>query len=205
VTYHCGVRVAAIIGALLASGCQVLFPLDPRADAPPAADAPAGPDSELVDAGSIDAAPITCPSSYTLINGSHYRASATATTQTGANTECELDAAGVTGRTHLVVFRDETEKEGLIVSAFIDQAMPSWIGLADADGDRTFEWITGEPIAPPYPAANNQVPWEADEPNDAGGNEDCVVVSPIGLFSDVACGELRRYVCECDAFAAGGD
>jgi hypothetical protein len=62
-------------------------------------------------------------------------------------------------------------------------------GLNDLATEGTFVWPDGS--APTF------APWNAGEPNDAGGIEDCVEMSlALDAWNDISCAEPRAYVCE---------
>jgi hypothetical protein len=75
----------------------------------------------------------------------------------------------------------------------------AWIGANDQASEGTFVWAGG-------PEAGQNISgiyanWFAGEPNDAGGNEDCVVIYPRddGRWEDNGCGggrwSLIEYSC----------
>jgi hypothetical protein len=67
----------------------------------------------------------------------------------------------------------------------------TWLGLTRAvDGQNQWRW---EPGALLVGAAT----WNPGEPNDSGGNEDCVEVGGMtGGWNDLACNQTRRALCE---------
>ncbi|KAK7503690.1 hypothetical protein BaRGS_00005229 [Batillaria attramentaria] len=70
-----------------------------------------------------------------------------------------------------------------------------FIGLKrTAPGESTFEWMDGSPLDVP-----SLVPyWEANQPNGACCNQDCVVIrgSVDGTLNDVTCSNPHPYICE---------
>ena len=65
-----------------------------------------------------------------------------------------------------------------------------WIGLSDRETEGTFLWIDGSPLLP------QQAQWNVGEPNNSGGDEDCVELRPTGQWNDVICGGARAALCE---------
>jgi len=54
-----------------------------------------------------------------------------------------------------------------------------WIGLSDQTTEGTFQWLNTEPFV-----FKN---WNAGQPDDKNGNEDCVAVTGTGKWSDLNC------------------
>ena len=65
-----------------------------------------------------------------------------------------------------------------------------WIGLyRDPEDTSNWLWVDGTQFCSGY--------WYAGEPNDSGGDEDCVVIRPSILWNDARCSvNYRRYICE---------
>lgn len=62
-------------------------------------------------------------------------------------------------------------------------------GLNDVATEGTFVWTDG--------TAPAVAPWNVGEPNDAGGNEDCVeMTTAADTWNDIPCTEPRAFVCE---------
>lgn len=55
-----------------------------------------------------------------------------------------------------------------------------WIGFSDAASEGNFIWYDGAPV--------NYTNWNVGEPNNAGGNENCVQIYPNGTWNDLDCG-----------------
>ncbi|XP_034149728.1 C-type lectin domain family 4 member E-like [Esox lucius] len=68
-----------------------------------------------------------------------------------------------------------------------------WIGLTDRDVEGTWRWVNGSPLTTSY--------WINEEPNDAGGTEDCAEIrmtesEPFGAWNDAPCQIPKRWICE---------
>ncbi len=102
---------------------------------------------------------------------------------TDAQTQC-VDTFGGT----LVVIDSAAENTALL--ALLDEAVPSlWIGLSDLRTEGTFVWADGTALD-----YNN---WNAGEPNDAAGAEDCAQISRgTGYWNDFDCTMALPFVCE---------
>ena len=99
-----------------------------------------------------------------------------------ARASCETTFGGT-----LVVI--ETEEENAAVLALDADVQAFWLGLSDLDTEGTFAWSDGTPVA--------YTNWNAGEPNDAGGNEDCAqLVRATESWNDLDCTVPRSYVCE---------
>jgi hypothetical protein len=108
-----------------------------------------------------------------------------AKTWVNAQADCVDDVANAT---HLIVLsttEEVTYMDGLL-------ANDAWIGLSDRppSAEGTFVTVTGE--------TGDQRPFLPGEPNNGGGNEDCIVMRGGGGLDDVPCGNGFRYICECD-------
>jgi hypothetical protein len=82
----------------------------------------------------------------------------------------------------------------LIAMSGDDPMTNYWIGANDIESEGNFVWIEfGNPVGPFYPLGSG-------EPNDVGGNEDCVHFGkPEGaphLMNDIDCANLMYYICE---------
>jgi len=64
-----------------------------------------------------------------------------------------------------------------------------WIGLNDQEVEGTWVWVSGEEV--------EFTSWNAGEPSDTVGNENCVGAHWSGAnWNDEACTELNEFVCE---------
>uniref|UniRef100_A0A8C1P0Y9 C-type lectin domain-containing protein n=1 Tax=Cyprinus carpio TaxID=7962 RepID=A0A8C1P0Y9_CYPCA len=84
----------------------------------------------------------------------------------------------------LVIINTE-EKQ---VSLFSERV---WIGLSDIENEGNMTWVDNSAV--------NQEFWLEEEPNNAGGNEDCIELMPsetIKNWNDLPCSENRKGICE---------
>jgi len=88
---------------------------------------------------------------------------------------CKATAEGLGG--HLATFSSK-EEQAFVYSKF-KIAADFWIGLSDFITEGTFQWVNDEPLA----YAN----WDAGEPNNKGGAEDCTAISSNGKWIDSSC------------------
>ena len=185
----------AWVTALLTAACS----FTPAGDAPgddvaadaPDGDAPPARDARDVDAA-IDARPVDapppCPATYT----AGYRSITTAVSWRDAERDCEDDAPGLT---HLVVIDDATELvtvNGLVSASSVGDA---WVGVvrdpAATQAEWRWRWVTG--------GTASFLPWEADQPDNASGNQLVVVlIAGSGQLRDIDISQVRNAVCECD-------
>lgn len=118
---------------------------------------------------------------YTLVAGpaGYYRPVTANASWLTAQADCTNDVAGAT---HLIVLSTPAESTYML-------ARLGWIGLSDRITEGTFVTVTAE--------IGDQRPFSSGQPDNGGGNEDCVHMKPDGLDDD-QCGNTHRYVCECD-------
>ncbi len=64
----------------------------------------------------------------------------------------------------------------------------TWIGLNDMANEGTFQWADGSTAA--------YRPWAGDQPDDEGGNEDCVLLAYSNFFDDYGCAKTYNFLCE---------
>ncbi|XP_067006079.2 hemolymph lipopolysaccharide-binding protein [Anabrus simplex] len=110
-----------------------------------------------------------------------------------AKEQCEADG------THLAIINSEEEATVLLkifsehrdihwVEKWDDQV---WIGLSDIEKEHKFVTVLGEPMS-----STGYTKWGPHEPNNYGGNEDCVSFRRNGRFNDVSCGHELNFFCE---------
>lgn len=77
------------------------------------------------------------------------------------------------------------EENDCIVSSLVNLGLSSntdviWIGFNDEAVEGTFVWYDQSPVV--------YTNWASGEPNNSGGNEDCVQIYPDGRWNDLPCG-----------------
>ncbi|HVV83605.1 MAG TPA: lectin-like protein [Kofleriaceae bacterium] len=124
--------------------------------------------------GLVDPATGHC---YTMIDATAARAAAEAT--------CAATGA------HLIVL-DTPGEWTTVAPLWTDPFADTWLGLTRAaDGQNLWAWETGAPLD------TAMATWNAGEPNDSGGIEDCVEAGgAAGGWNDLACDQPRRALCE---------
>lgn len=114
---------------------------------------------------------------------SGYAICADAASWTEAQTQCEETFGGT-----LVVI--DSPAENTAVLALVAEDVPSlWIGFSDLETEGTFAWADGTPV--------DHTNWNAGEPNDAAGNEDCAqLAQATGYWNDFDCAMALPFICE---------
>jgi Lectin C-type domain len=161
------------------------------------------------DASSVDASPgndaglAMCPSGYGAVAGiGRYRVVEGKDLKWDkAAEDCndDDDSGTFVLHTHLLVLGSEVERLALTGTS-TPISGNTWMGLSDRAVEGTFAWVTNEPTNG-YPIVGQQPPWDASEPDNAGGEEDCVRFKNSYVLEDKPCDDEQSYVCECDAFA----
>lgn len=66
----------------------------------------------------------------------------------------------------------------------------AWVGLNDIDEENVFVWTDGSP--------KSYAKFYSNQPNNAGGNEDCVVMFKNfgGVYGDYPCSNTNTFICE---------
>ncbi|XP_048036160.1 CD209 antigen-like [Megalobrama amblycephala] len=84
----------------------------------------------------------------------------------------------------------KSEKKQRCISSFIKEMV--WIGLSDIEKEGNMTWVDNSPLKQGF--------WEKNEPNDAGGKEDCIELNPgktvLNNWNDIPCSNKRKCVCE---------
>jgi hypothetical protein len=101
------------------------------------------------------------------------------------------ETAGPGAYTHLIVLGSEAERAGML--ALTGDA---WVGLTDRITEGVLLPVTTEDVGG-YPIAGA---WAGGEPNDQGGDEDCLQTYVAGQLNDTSCDAVLVTVCECDGF-----
>src|SRR5690606_9970373 len=96
------------------------------------------------------------------------------------------------------------DENDCIVSSLVSLSFSSgviWSGFNDEAQEGNFVWYDQSPIT--------YTNWNAGEPNDSGGNEDCTQIFPNGLWNDLPCTSSNaRSIIEvnlCPVINAGAD
>ncbi|XP_058639680.1 CD209 antigen-like protein E isoform X2 [Onychostoma macrolepis] len=88
-----------------------------------------------------------------------------------------------------------TEEKQRFISSFIKERV--WIGLSDTENEGNMTWVNNSTLKQGF--------WIKDEPNDGGGNEDCIELnylreqqgwSPLNSWNDRLCSEMIKGICE---------
>ena len=111
---------------------------------------------------------------------------------------CTASSAWTSARTtclsygyDLVAVNDAAEDTQVNAQAFLRYGGKWWGGFNDRTSEGTFVWSNGD--------ANTYTNWAAGEPNNSGGDEDCVQFGryfPANTWNDEPCTSSFRYVCE---------
>lgn len=134
------------------------------------------------DADPFEAIAAACTTAgYTPLAGttSLFRDVPTGASWVAAQADCKND---VDGATHLIVLSSEVE------AAFM-KSKRGWVGLFDNDTN-VYSSVTGEP--------NDLRPFAAGQPDNGGGDENCIQYKDNNGLDDDQCNNSHRYVCECD-------
>lgn len=125
-----------------------------------------------------------CPCEVLQYGGHAYQFCGEATSWPQAQTNCRSKGYD------LATFNDEAENNWIVDRAYERFAGKWWMGYTDQVTEGKFVWSSG--LNPGY---SN---WHADEPNDAGGNEDCTQIGRFGdyTWNDEPCSTAFRYLCE---------
>lgn len=151
---------------------------------------PDGPDPDATvtpDADPFEAISALCTTAgytpATGVTGALFRDVATGKNWADAQADCRDDVAGAT---HLIVLSSTAE-------ATFMKSKRGWVGLFDG-GTNVFKSVTDEP--------NDVRPFANGQPDNGGGNENCVQWKDDNGLDDDQCGNDHRYVCECDGKAS---
>ena len=121
-----------------------------------------------------------CPIGWTSLYGSCYKVSSNELDWNSAKSACEALGSS------LVILNSLAKIQELIKRT----EGQTWIGLQrDLKGSSPWQWVDGSGAFYSY--------WWSGEPNNFGGNEDCVVMNPhMGKWNDQECWKSHYYVCE---------
>ncbi|XP_046571400.1 C-type lectin domain family 4 member M-like [Haliotis rubra] len=136
---------------------------------------------------------VRCPPDYIFIDGTCLKLSSETSNFTEASDACLSDGAVLAQMTPITVFHE------IVRRMFNDGTSPEgffWVGSTDIEEEGTWRWNDGTPISP----------WLTGDPNDLGGNEDClslyVRAATGAFFVDYACKKDERYLCQAQPLGA---
>ena len=66
-----------------------------------------------------------------------------------------------------------------------------WVGGADRAEEGVWKWVSSK-----TPISSAVKDWNPGEPNNSGGDEDCLTINHGGHWNDRPCHNVYRYVCE---------
>lgn len=84
--------------------------------------------------------------------------------------------------------RSAAENEALQQLVTAENKAAAFLSITDSKTEGEFTYPSGEPLV-----YSN---WAPGEPNNNGGNEDCVEIFTNGKWNDKSCGESRLVICE---------
>ncbi|XP_021339906.1 neurocan core protein-like [Mizuhopecten yessoensis] len=123
---------------------------------------------------------VACQENWTVYGNHCYRAIPNLTKSWGdAQNDCQSYASNLV--------KIETADERLWLRIFSIQSDYSWIGANDRDKEGEWRWISDNSTV-------TFTDWKAGEPNDVGGDEDCVI---MGIhWNDDSCTKKHPFICE---------
>jgi hypothetical protein len=87
---------------------------------------------------------------------------------------------------------DSCSEAALIFNAAVKVTEAAWVGLVKTPNCSTYENMNGKVV---------DIPWAKSEPNNARGDENCLMISKfLNGYNDEACDQLRNVVCEMEMF-----
>lgn len=110
--------------------------------------------------------------------------------QTKSNHKLQLPVYCVSMGGHLASIHDSATQNFLVSTAFGIVSGEWWIGGSDEAFEGHFSWTDHTPF--------DVVFWDDGEPNNAGGNENCVHLASWanGRWNDIPCEPALPYVCQ---------
>ncbi|XP_016361894.1 CD209 antigen-like protein E [Sinocyclocheilus anshuiensis] len=83
-----------------------------------------------------------------------------------------------------------TEEKQRFISSLVSES--ACIGLSDTENEGIMKWVDNSPL--------NQGFWFKGEPNNFGGDEDCIELNPekhnLNNWNDRSCSDTRKGICE---------
>ncbi len=99
---------------------------------------------------------------------------------------------GLDGHLATITFQEEYT---FVVAAFKNLSF-AWIGATDVDSEGVFLWDAGPDSGGLVDASQISSFWEKNQPDDSGGNEDCVHFGSSNRFRDANCAQAKAYLIE---------
>merc|ERR1719312_2037232 len=125
----------------------------------------------------------TCPTGYTLVDNQCLSFNLNSMTAAAAQLACQ-NAGG-----RLAKAVDHAALSTYLNANYAGQNF--WLGASDVDTEGNWLWFSGG-------AVDNSI-WYPGEPNNANGNEDCMVWwGGVTGYIDEPCTETFNYICEAD-------
>ena len=132
-----------------------------------------------------------CPESWVPYDGYCYRVFETPATFGEAEQHCQ-QFCGSDDTGHLVSIHSKEDNDFVFDqwTSTVDPSVNMLLGLTDQEEEGNFIWSDNTPF--------DYIAWEEDEPNNAGGNENCVHIRiPETLaWNDVPCSNEYAYMCK---------
>lgn len=122
---------------------------------------------------------VACNVGWAQLNNKCYKYFPNKTIWSASKSNCESLGSNLVA----IHSREENNFARLLVSA------DSWLGGNDLDSEGSWAWEDREDWG-------GFLSWSLAEPNNSGGNEDCVVMTSSDNWNDIPCTVLRSYVCK---------
>jgi hypothetical protein len=160
---------------------------------------------EICDGFDNDCAPATtelCPTGCTVVRRQPpndlihaYLVCVTTATWANARTTCA-------GATYKLVEIDDAAENAFVRTAgdaAFGTGVELFIGGSDLTTEGTWVWDGGDPFwqgaSGGAPLGGHYTSWNAGEPNNNNGSEDCAVMRADGTWNDYGCGNSLRFIC----------
>lgn len=182
-----GVGYCSVADATCASGARFGSSAGSYANQCVGDDNPA--DAPAADAASGDDAPAAgCPAGYNTITGGQAGHKYRLINMT-ENWQTQRGVCSASSSSAYLAIPDTLGE--LQAIAMLSASTESWVGITDAATENTFLTVKG--------VAATFLPWDMNQPDDAGPGEDCVIIeTPGSKLRDERCGSKFRAVCECE-------
>ncbi|XP_035699356.1 uncharacterized protein LOC118431996 [Branchiostoma floridae] len=130
--------------------------------------------------------PKDCPKGYKQSGASCYKAFDTRKNHDEAAKICRAEGGS------LAMPQDQATNDFLVnLKNEVDGTSWFWLGADDKNDEGTWQYADGEPFG----SYRN---WFPGEPNQAGGNEDCLMMfeSPRNMWNDQGCATKQKFICQ---------